>query len=173
MNDTFHPLDLSAQYNAGLANLDLGDDHWLWPHMGEPQRTALSSLPDGDTRFWGVPFRIGDKSGDHWFVQVADAGRDTTKSVVLPVGQRAKRILFAHVCAPVDGHWATIDGASLAVGRYVIRYADGSEVEQILRRRWEVHDISTQWGHHPFLCRNCRTHHPVGVNDTVLGYGRG
>ena len=174
MSDTFRTLDLSAQYNAGMANIALGDGHWLWPYRGDdPQRTALSGLPAGDCRFLGVPFRIGHGTGDHWFVQAADAGRDTEKSVSIPVGDRARRILFAHACAPVDGQWATSEGASQPVGRYLIRYTDGSEVELPLRRRWEIHDINTTWGHHPFLCRNCRTFHPVGINETVLGYGRG
>ena len=174
MTDTFRTLDLTPVHNAGVANIDIGDSHWLWPYMGaDPQRTALSAMPAGDSRFWGVPFRLGEKEKPHWYVQVADAGRDTDKSVTIAVGDRARRILFAHACAPVDGHWATMEGASLPVGRYLIRYADGTEVEQPLRRRWEIHDISTQWGHHPFQCRNCRTHHPIGINDTVLGYGRG
>ena len=78
MTDTFRTLDLSLQHNAGLANVDLGDGHWLWPHMGDdPQRTALAGLPTGNCRFLGVPFCIGDRDGDNWFVQVAGAGCDT------------------------------------------------------------------------------------------------
>jgi hypothetical protein len=170
----FRTIDCSAHFNAGLVNVDLGDDRWLWPHLGQdPQATALSSLPAGECQFWGVPFRLGERAKDHWFIQATTAGRDTENSVTIAVGDHARRILFAHICAPVDGKWATIDGASEPLGRYLIRHGDGSETEQPLRRRWEVHDISTQWGHHPFVCRNCRTFHPVGINDTVLGYGRG
>ena len=59
MTDAFRTLDLMSHHNAGLANVDLGDDRWLWPHMGDdPQRTALSGLPAGNSRFWGVPFHF-------------------------------------------------------------------------------------------------------------------
>lgn len=170
----FRPIDLTPQCNAGAGNVDLGDDRWLWPHAGnDPSRTPLEGLPDGECLFWGVPFQLSPTGSERRFVVVADGVRHADEAVTIPVGQSAKRVLFAHVCAPADGQWATIDGASEALGRYVVRYASGDELEIPLRRRWEIHDVTIPWGHHPFLCRNCRTHHPLGVNDVSLGYGRG
>ena len=170
----FHSLDLSAARNAGAGNLDLGDDHWLWPYVGDdPQGTPLQRLPAGACLFWGIPFDLAAADAAARFVVVADAGKEAEAAVTIAVGAKAQRLLFAHVCAPVEGQWMTIEGAGEDLGRYLIRYADGTEAEQPLRRRWQIHDVNTTWGHHPFQCRNCRYADSVGINDTVLGYGRG
>lgn len=169
----FRPIDISASCNAGIANIDQGDGHWLWPGGDDEQRSPLAPLPAGECRFWGVPFALRGASEEMRFVVVADADKGTETSATIAVGAKARRILFAHVSGPAEAQWATLDGASEPLGSYVVRYANDEEVEIPLRRRWEIHDVNIPWGHHPFVCRNCRTHHPVGINDTSLGYGRG
>lgn len=169
----FRPLDLSAQANAGSGNVALGEDHYLWPWRGEDvEATPLPHLPAGDCLFWGVPFQLAPVDAEQRLIVVADAGKKLDRSVTIPVDGTARRVLFAHACAPAEGRWSTIDGASQDLGRYVIRYGDGSEVEQPLRRRWQIHDTEVPWGHHPFECRNCRTFHSVGIYDRVAPYGQ-
>ena len=80
-------------------------------------------------------------------------------------------LLFAHLCATVEGEWATLEGAGETLGRYLVRFADGSETAQPLRRRWEIHDINAPWGHHPFLCRNCRHFDSTSLHEPAVGYG--
>ena len=57
------------------------------------------------------------------------------------------------------------------IGTYHVLYADGSSVEQLLRRRFEIHDVQVPWGHHPFLCRNCRHYYSVPLNSREHSYG--
>ena len=44
-------------------------------------------------------------------------------------------------------------------------------MEQALRRRFEIHDLSIPWGHRPFLCRNCREFRAVSVDGRSMPYG--
>ena len=171
MNDSFQPLDLTGLCNAGTGNIDLGG-RWLWPHSGDdPHATPLDGLPAGECLFLGVPFQLAEADAERRFVVAAAAGEAAESRVVIPVGARARRLLFAHACAPEGGEWATLEGAGEALGRYVVRFADGSETAQPLRRRWEIHDINAPWGHHPFLCRNGRHFDSVGLHEPALGYG--
>ena len=169
---SFVPIDLSAHFNAGSGNVSLGDDRYLWPYRSDDvEVTPLQALPGDDALFWGVPFRLAKADDEKRLIVVADAGKKVDRSVTIPIDGAARRVLFAHACAPTEGEWSTLDGASQELGRYAIRYRDGSEIVQPLRRRWQIHDTDVPWGHHPFDCRNCRTFHSVGICDRTGGYG--
>ena len=175
MSDAFQPLDLKAYLNAGTENVDTGTG-WLWPAASErPGLSGLCRLPGGNCRFWGVPFALADRdetSGGPAFVVVSGRRSERVAGAVsIPVGRKARRVLFAHVCTPVDGTEASLEGTGEVVGRYRIGYASGTDVEQELRRRFEIHDLFVPWGHHPFLCRNCREFLPVALDDRTLPYG--
>ena len=166
MPEAFLPLDLSRYLNAGSANLKVGDG-WLWPASSEGGETAaLDGMPAGECRFWGVPFSLAPAEAPRRFVVVArDAGESLPASATIALGMKAPRLLFAHVCAPVRGESSTLEGAGEAIGSYRMVFADGSAEEQPLRRRFEIHDLAIPWGHHPFLCRNCREYHPYAIDD--------
>ncbi|MEE2659191.1 MAG: CehA/McbA family metallohydrolase [Candidatus Latescibacterota bacterium] len=173
MSGPFAPLDLSGSLNAGTGNYALGGDRYLWPFGGDDTDAtplASSGFQSGECLFWGVPFHFAADDAERRFVIVSKA-KGVDESVTIAVTATPRRILFAHACAPCNGHWATIDGASELLGAYRIRYADGSETEQPLRRRWEIHDTHVPWGHHPFLCRNSRNFHSVTVHDRAMPYG--
>ena len=89
----------------------------------------------------------------------------------IEVGRKARRVLFAHVCTPVSGAETSLEGTGEVVGQYRLRYDSGIDVAQALRRRFEIHDLFVPWGHHPFLCRNCREFLPVGLDDRSVPYG--
>ena len=173
MSTPFLPLDLSSCWNAGSANPKAAEG-WLWPAAGaDPEVAALHGMPAGECRFWGVPFSLAPAEAAQRFVVVAgDAGDAVPASATIPLGREARRVLFAHVCAPVRGEASTVEGAGEAIGTYRVLFADGSSVEQRLRRRFEIHDLAIPWGHHPFLCRNCREYHPYAIDDRSGPYGR-
>ena len=172
MAEPFVTLDLSEAYNAGTGNSRTADGSWLWPAPeGDPDATSLRGLPAGACRFWGIPFQIGDEEAEKRLLVVArGAKKGVPERVAIPVGQKARRILFAHVCAPHEDQ--PIQGSGEGVGLYRIVFADGSAVEQTLRRRFEIHGVTIPWGHHPFLCRNCREFVALPIDDRSIPYGR-
>jgi len=172
MNDLFQPIDLSAFYNAGTANASSEERGLLWPAPEErPDDTPLKNMLTGEREFWGLPFALGSEGAENTIVQVAQKAKGVPESVTIAVGATARRLLFAHACAPIKGEFATVEGTGEAIGSYKIVYADGTEIAQELRRRFEIHDINVPWGHHPFLCRNCREFRSVPLSDRSMSYG--
>lgn len=171
MSDRFTALDLSGAYNAGAANIET-DGGFVWPYSaGDPQDTALGRLPSGDERFWGVPFLLAEASDDAGTLRFVEVRKGASERVEIPVGAKAKRLLIAHVCAP-EGGAPTIEGAGEHLGEATVTLEDGSEHAFPLRRRFEVHDVTTMWGHHPFLCRNCREFTSVPLDDKTIPWGQ-
>ncbi len=168
MGDAFEAVDLSTAYNAGPDNIQTGAGYW-WPYRGgDPTRTVLADLPSGRERFWGVPFELGTGDGDR-FVCVRDGG---VSNVELPIDDVARRVLFAHVSAPQGCDGSTLEGVAERLGRYDVTYKDGTTAEIVLRRRFEIHDVTIPWGHHPFECRHCREFEPVSFDDRTGAWGR-
>ncbi|MGB0606733.1 MAG: hypothetical protein ACPGRY_17355, partial [Candidatus Latescibacterota bacterium] len=168
----FTPVDLSSYYNTGGENGASQEREWLWPAPAENRDTTpLKEMLKGTRAFWGIPFTLAPEESGNVAVQVAQGAKGVPESVVVEVGATAPRLLFAHVCAPIKGAAVTGEGTGEEIGLYRVRYADGSSVEQTLRRRFEVHDINVPWGHHPFLCRNCREFRSVPLSDRSLSYG--
>ena len=173
MADPFLPLDLTESYNAGDANVACGDG-WLWPYDGDdPGNTQLRRMPTGDCLFWGVPFKAAPEDAEEKYVAVCGAEAevpDVPESVTIAIGHRARRLLFAHACAAASG--GSPEGVGEQIGMYRIYFDDGSSVDQNLRRRFEIHDFSIVWGHHPFACRVCREFHAVPLDDKAGAWGR-
>ena len=174
MSDKFTPLDISRAFNAGAGNYEGEEAKRLWPARDEsPNDTPLVNLPWGEQQFWGVPFNLAEKGADQSIVLVAQKAKgEVGDSASVVVGGKARRVLFAHTCAPVEGEWTTVEGTGAPIGTYRAVYVDGSAVEQPLRRRFEVHDVQIPWGHHPFLCRNCRNYYSEPIHSRKNTYGQ-
>ena len=170
MSEGFLPLDLSGARNVGKGNSKTPQG-FVWPYRGEDaDNNALGRLPSGEDAFWGIPFRMATATEDSTqplFVGVSTTG---DASVTILLGELAKRLLIAHVCAPAESRGTTIEGAGerLGEGRVVV----GGESHTFpLRRRFEVHDVEVPWGHHPFLCRHCREFTSVPLDDKSVPWG--
>ena len=112
MTDAFQPLELSGSFNAGTDNIE-GDGRWLWPAPShDRQHPPLKQMPAGDCLFWGVPFRLSAGEASRGLVVVADdeAMEGVPASVMVPVGEKTRRLLFVHACAPISGERASIEG---------------------------------------------------------------
>ena len=141
MADPFQPLDLKHSCNTGGANVRSGDG-WLWPYNGDdPDNTQLRGMPSGENLFWGVPFKAASDDADLRYIAVCGAEaeiEEIPESVTIAVGQQARRLLFAHACAPsADGS----EGVGEQVGVYRIHFDDGSMVEQELRDPQLLHQL--------------------------------
>ena len=119
-----------------------------------------------------MPFSLATTGAARSVVLVAQKTGGWSERVgEIPISAKARRILYAHACAPVPEAWATVEGTGEEIGTYRVLYADGSSVEQPLRRRFEIHDVQVPWGHHPFLCRNCRHFYSVPLDSREYSYG--
>ena len=118
MSDQFTPLDLSKAYNAGSGNGETEDGYRVWPASDEtPDNTPLVNLPWGECKFWGVPFSLGEEGADQSIVLVAQKAKDGIgDSAKIVVKAKARRVLFAHDCAPVEGERVTVEGTGEASG---------------------------------------------------------
>lgn len=172
MPEAFVTINLQEAANAGSDNVEIKDG-WLWPAPADDrQRTPLRHLPAGDCLFWGVPFQLGEAATKAFVVVAEKAGNQVAEKATIAVGQKAKRVLFAHLCGATCNGGPTLEGLGEDIGTYRIKLANGTVVEQGLRRRFEVHDAQVPWGHHPFLCRNCREFFSVAMNDPDGTWGR-
>ena len=124
MAKPFVPIDLSEIYNAGTGNAQSGDGSFLWPAPErDPERTPLRMLPTGDCLFWGVPFQMAEEEAQEGLIVVAQEGkRGVQERVTIPIGQKAKRLLFAHASAP-HGNQPT-EGMGETIGVYRIVFAE-------------------------------------------------
>jgi hypothetical protein len=121
------PIDLSAHCDAGLDALG-----------------TTAPPPLGEQLLRGIPFAFA-RDPARCFVTVGPPGRDRVR---IPIESRAERLVFAHRLfdpRPVDGGAA--DGPlGSVVARYVVRYADGHELEIPIREHFETANIpSLRW----------------------------
>lgn len=129
----YQPLDLTAVYNAG-------------PELFG----ADSAPPAGDQAFHGLPFRFGAEGAEQGrYLGFGSGDGLSLDRVSVPVGQTARRVLFAHTLLetriPEGGPVGEI------AARYVFRFADGEEVRVPIRERFEVGVVPVGWGQLPFL----------------------
>jgi len=175
MAEGFVALDLSEHWNVGDGNVET-DAGRLWPAPeGAPDRTPLKRLPEGACTFWGVPFRLADRKENpdsKAFVAVAKSADGTVpERASIPISSEATHVLFAHVCAPSAANGGALEGGGEEIAAYRVVYADGTQVVQQLRRRFEIHDVEIPWGHHPFLCRHCRETRSLPLDDRKGSWG--
>ena len=146
MNDSFQPLDLSGLCNAGTRNVDLGGGRWMWPRGDDPHATPLDGLPSGECLFLGVPFHLAGADAERRFV-VAAAGESNRVAGGHPRGRHgAPTALRPRLRSGGRGVGHPRRGGGETSASYLVRFADGSETAQPLRRRWEIHDLNAPLG---------------------------
>src|SRR6516164_2862736 len=92
----YEPLDLSSVYNAGqevFQSRPAPPSRPLNTEFYGPDRTALV----GHQMFHGLPFHIGGEEGKPCFLAFGREPQLHTGPVTIPVGQMARRVIFAHV----------------------------------------------------------------------------
>lgn len=174
MDEKFRSVDLTKYYNASNENPNSQELGKLWLCK---DKSPLCEMVRGKQLFWGIPFELAPVEGKYSAIQVAQNAEDVPTSVTVPISDTARRILIAHVCGQVrhgqsEGEFVTLEGTGDLIASYRLVYVDGSEIKLPLRRRFEVHDIQAPWGHHPFLCRNCRHFGSVPLEDKSSDYGQ-
>ena len=119
----------------------------------EPAAKAISILPGGSQKFWGVPFDLGsDGSNGPGLLIAGEAG--SQDAIVISVEGTATHLVFAQVCdsrarTTVAGQSSDyVNPAVTAPGEhladYVIVYADGYEARIPVRRRFEVNQVNVR-----------------------------
>jgi hypothetical protein len=129
----YQPLDLSALCHAGPEVFD---------PVGDP--------PVGEQQYHGLPFRVGAETpGGNRYLAFGRGEGLTVEPVTVPIGQEARRVLFAHTLLESD----LMEGGrvGVAVAHYVFRYIGGEEQRVPIRERFEVAVVPLGWGQHPFL----------------------
>ncbi len=150
------PLDLSAVRNAARQ-----DDVSSWDG---PVAQDLEKLPEGEQDFWGIPFALGDRNALQSWVRLNDAG------LAVPIERSGiTHFVIAHFCDAEPGVSAQA-GMSGMVARpgellaaYTLRYADGEEQLQPIRRRFEINS-TVAWGQLAFAARPQSGTQPADLN---------
>ncbi len=139
------PLDLTAVRNAGRQ-----DDASSWDSSVAP---LLARLPEGECEFWGIPFALGAADATASWIHLR------AEPVAVPVDRGGiSHFVFAHFCDAEPGATAQpgLRGMVIEPGKqlaaYTMRYADGSEVTQAIRRRFEINS-TVAWGQLAFASR--------------------
>src|SRR3954469_1576609 len=129
----YQPLDLSSFCNAG-------------PELFGTETPAAV----GEQRFHGLPFRIGaETAGGNRYIGFGSGERLEVDPITIPLGQTARRVLFAH--AALETRIPEGGPVGVAVAEYVFRYDGGEEIRQPIRERFEIGVVPVGWGQLPFL----------------------
>lgn len=123
----YRPVELSALCNAGPA--DLGDG---------------PRIASGAQTFHGIPFLAG--SGERHVILL---GGDDLAERTVPVGAAVQTLVFAHRL--LESHIPDGDFVGRLCATYVMRYADGEEVELPIRERLEIGIVPAPWGQQAML----------------------
>ena len=123
----YTPIDLSELCNAGPA--DLGD--------GPP-------ITPGPRMIHGIPFLAGAE--DRLVIVV---GGETVTEVAIPLRIAAKSLVFAHRL--LESRIPEGDFVGRLCATYVVRYADGEEIELPIRERFEIGIVPAPWGQQALL----------------------
>ncbi len=150
------PLDLTHVRNAARK-----DDASSWDG---PVLQDLESLPEGEQEFWGIPFALGGAGASESWIRLGKEG------ITVPVGRSGiTHFIFAHFCDAEPGVSAQpgMSGMVLSPGEqlaaYSLRYADGEEQAQPVRRRFEINS-TVAWGQMAFAARPQSGMGPADIN---------
>lgn len=137
------------------------------PASNAALRTLLGTLPGGQQSFWGVPFRLRPAEADARWVWI---GREAPETATIELSGTANRFVLAHFAIPsrplstAPGPGDELDGTPFDQGEhladYVLRYVDGAEHRVMIRRHFEIGDVSLR--EHPFMAR---PHQSIAVLD--------
>jgi hypothetical protein len=185
----FTPISLAAAFNVDRATLQGG--------LG----AGSSAVPDwslregfGEQSLRGIPFRLGEAGQPN--VILLDPARSVPDVRIEFEPVLATYIVVMHAVEDVPrslpetfGPIGAIPGAGDNMGNalgnhvsdYVLRYADGTEAEAAIRRRFEIQQRHITWGASPFAAQPARdvAVFNSGTEDFLLGqvaaqaYGRG
>jgi hypothetical protein len=123
----YEPLDLSAFCHAGCEVFGSG-------------RAPLT----GRLTFHGLPFRIGGSEGKPCFLAFGSEPPFRTEPVAIPVGQMARRVIFAHVLQ--ESHLQDGDQPGRLVARYTFILSSGERLEVPIRERFEIGVVPAREG---------------------------
>lgn len=150
------PLDLSAARNAARQ-----DEVSSWDG---PVAQDLDALSEGEQSFWGLPFELGAANAAESWIRLSEDG------VTVPVGSSGiTHFVLAHFCDAEPGvsSQAGMTGMVAHPGEqlaaYTLRYADGSEQTQPIRRRFEINS-TVAWGQLAFAARPQDGTQPADLN---------
>ena len=137
----------------------------------------LAGLPGGSQVFWGVPFQLA--AGDTAPAWIVLGTGSKAVDIALPPGTTASYVVFAHFC---NGSRDGVVHARARCGSIPCMrpastwpttccvYADGSEHRQPIRRRFEINERTSIWGHCAFAARPARrSSPPTRVGPTAPG----
>ena len=143
----YQPVDLADLCNTG------SDFIVPQPARLSVSPTANSAQPAlGKQVFHGLPFIIGKPVPDpsRCFIGF-DPVKDNQQHVTVPLGCKARWIIFAH--ALLESRVLQGEDIGRTVAYYVCRYRDADSVRLPVRERFEVSVVPTKFGQLPFLAR--------------------
>ena len=129
----FEPVDLRQAANTSFRDETAGDAQGGWTDQG---RNDARRIPVGMQTWRGIPFRIIDartNGGAACIMLRGKARADLPDSATFRLGRACTTIYFLHAAA-----WAGRKGTLVA--RYVVRYADGTELSVPLHHGREITD---------------------------------
>ncbi len=129
--NAYEPLDLAAVCNAGAEILGEG-----------------VQVPRGAQSFCGLPFQVGNASGDGEHCFVAGGGDLGTKPLEIQVGKEACWVIVAHRLLESR----ILEGGPIGerVAEYAFHLEGGEEIRVPVRERFEISEVPAGGGS-PFL----------------------
>jgi len=160
---TFRSLDLTRRFNSPVR---LPSRPKKGPRWHKSLEAQVHRIPRGRQTSWGIPFRLGPKKPNaRGLIVLADGVPDVT----VPIGGRATHICFLHFSDTVRNPGANAAGGE-RYAEYVLRYRDGEEHVQPIRRRFEVGPFATGWEGNSFAAQ--RSALPaVATPETARAWG--
>jgi hypothetical protein len=168
----FSPLDLRSHFNCSSS--DFGARPQAKGMGGESARDGLIRAPGGDRNIRGIPFQLGPENihDKRWLVLSTRPSQNSTRSVRIPLQQRAGFLCIAAFCdwdknenAPRDAEAVDLLGQRL--GEVVLVYEGGTEKRLPMRRRFEVSSPLVGWGHLCFAALAFREEFPRRLTDPL------
>lgn len=165
LQKAFHPLDLSAYFNASPA--DFGPRESL----RSDSKDGLFRRPAGRQSLRGVPFLLGPSGVSEKSSVLLGRKNPATAEVDIPVNRKATHLCVAHFC-----DWDEMEQRAESIHDYekvgqllaeaVLKYNDGEHVLPI-RRRFEVNSPTFQWGHWSFVALTHTQPVPIRITEGV------
>jgi hypothetical protein len=157
----FTTLDLSEFYNASKLDPYPAKGNKPYWDMNTIEELSKISLHEIDPVLVPFQFPLNANGKDILVLPAWSDGNQSADPVFIPIGFKAHYCCFAHCCAiqHMDPDPLQIPvGEELA--KYTFIYADGSEHQMTIRRRFEIDPLASQWlrpsGGDPFVAKVIR-----------------
>lgn len=126
----------------------------LRPRKGAAWHSAAAEMakhmPRGRISSWGIPFVV--ESGRRRLIELANG-----TEVSVPLDAKARYICFLHFANIFDGP----PGGGEHLADYIVKFRDGTEQVQPIRRRFEINPLSVRWGSLCFDAQSINMHQPL------------